>query len=98
MTSKAPDYARPGRTEAGPLMTLAFLAVLFGAGAAGWAVLVGVVWLVWAYTLVAGSIVVALAVVALCAWLAVKGNRRAQILAAVIGGGVIVFVLWVATL
>lgn len=98
MTKQSEPSNRPGHPDgAHPLAILAYLGVLFGAGALGWVLLIGVGWLVWTYTLVAGSVIVALALVALCAYLAVKGNRRARALAAVIAGAVIVLVCWVAT-
>lgn len=95
---KAPTYARPGRVDPPAWQVLVFLGTLFGAGALGWAILIGVCWLVWAYTLVTLSVIASLAVVTLCAYLAVRGNRRARVLAAAIVGGLIVLVVWVATL
>jgi hypothetical protein len=98
-TTKAPTYTRPGHPDgAHPLAVLAFLGALFGAGALGWALFIGVCWLVWTYTLVAGSAIVSLAVVTFCAYLAIRGNRRARVLAAVIGGALVVLVAWVVTL
>jgi len=93
-TQKLPTYTRPGHPEAHPLAVLGFLGALFGAGALAWALFICVVWLVWAYTLVAGSVIVALAVVTLCVYLAVKGNGRARVLAAVIFGALVMLVGW----
>jgi hypothetical protein len=97
MTRQAPGQ-RPGHPDgAHPLAILAHLGALFGAGALGWALLIGVGWLAWTYTLVTGSVIAALAVVALCAYLAVRGNWRARVLAAVIGGALVVLVAWAVT-
>lgn len=96
MTRKAPAGQRPGQPEIPAGQVLAFLAMLFGAGALGWALLIGVAWLAWAYTLVVGSIVAALAVVTLCVYLAIRGNVRARVLAAVIFGALVVLVAWAA--
>jgi hypothetical protein len=89
---------RPGHPDgAHPLAVLAYLGGLFGAGALAWALLMGVGWLVWTYTAVAGSVVGALAVVAFCTYLAIRGNRRARVLAAVVVGALVVLVAWVVT-
>lgn len=85
---------RPGHPDAHPLAVLACLGVLFGAGAVGWAVLIGIAWLVWVYTLVAGSVIVALAGVTLCVRLAARGTGRARVLAGVLAGTLVMLVLW----
>lgn len=84
---------KPGQPE--PLAPLfAGLAVLIGGS-----LLVGVTWLVITYDtasyviIAALSCIAALAVVALCLWLAVKGNWRARLLAAGMAVGLVLLVL-----
>jgi hypothetical protein len=96
-THRRPNY-RPGHPDgAHPLAVLGVLGVLFGAGAAGWALLAGVAWLVWTYTLVTGSVIIALATVGGIAYLAVRGNWRARIIAGALAVALGAFVAWVVT-
>lgn len=94
---RAPAYARPGQPEGPWWHVLAFLGALFGASAVGWALLAGVVWLVWAYTLVAGSLVVGLALTVLIARLALKRDRRSTATAVVLFIALDALVLWVVS-
>lgn len=66
---------RPGKPEAPGWKVLLFLAGLFTAGAAGWGVVFGVGWLVWAYSLVGLGVVFGLGVAALGAWLIWRAVR-----------------------
>lgn len=88
--------ARPGQPDGGKWWhPLAYLGGLFGAAALAWAMLAGVAWFVWAYTLVAGSIVLVLAGVVLAAHLACKRGWRPKLAAAVLFAALMVFVSWV---
>lgn len=93
----APARQRPGLPEGKWWHPLALLGVMFGASAIGWALLVGVVWLVWAYTLAAVSILVALAAVVLVAHLALKRGWRPKAVAVALFAALVALVRWVAS-
>jgi hypothetical protein len=85
---------RPGHPDgAHPLAILAYLGALFGIAALGWALLAGVVWLVWAYTLVALSILVGGGLVVLVIRLALKRGGLAW--SAALFAALVAFVGWV---
>lgn len=86
---------KPGQPEPSTPLLAGLVAVLIGGS-----LLAGVTWLVItydaaSYVIVAAlSCIAALAVVALCLWLAVKGNWRARVLAAALAAGLALLVLW----
>jgi hypothetical protein len=92
--TRAPAHSRPGSPEAPGWQVLAFLAVLFGACALAWALVIGVVWLAWAYTLVVGTILAALAVVTLVVVLACKRDWRPRLAAVALFCALVALVGW----
>lgn len=53
--------------------------------------------LVWLYVAALSALAVAVAVVAVILYLAIRGNWRARVIAAVLTGALVVLALWVVT-
>lgn len=101
-TQPAPRYrltrvkfvTEPAGPPVNPFAVAGALGILAAVGIGGWAVVIGLGWLLWAYTAVMLSIIVSCLVVAGCIHLAVRGNWRARTIAAVSFGALVALIFW----